>query len=251
MENKTYKKPPINEMYISIHFQADPPVATLDFQQFFLKVEKDFKDKQYAFPIIESVGNINKITTEPEKIWFYSEDKTKLLQFGRDRMVYNWRADNTQPVNYPKYENIKTGFFNYWNILSNYITQYKERIFKVKMCELYYSNILSIGEDQFLKKDTDLHKAFNFIAPCLENYTNIIPHINLEIPIDQETLFLRLKKIKNNKDNREAFLLIFSMRSKKLDNINEDWYDRANKNIRQFFEEITTENIRAFWKGGI
>ena len=41
------------------------------------------------------------------------------------------------------------------------------------------------------------------------------------------------------------------MRSnKKLDDIDEDWYDKANQNIRQLFEETTTEDIRNFWKGG-
>lgn len=249
MKEKTYQNPPINEMYISAHFQADPLVGLLDFQQFLLNIEKDFKDKQYMFPILESIGNINKIPTEPEKIWFSSEDKTKLLQFGKDRMVYNWRAGDTQPVNYPKYESIKTEFFKYWKILSNYMSQYKKRTFKVKMCELYYSNILPIAEDQFLKKDTDLYKAFNFLSPCLENYENIIPHINLEIPTDQGSVFLRLEKIKNNNDSKEAFLLVLSMR-KKLDSINKDWYDKANINIRQFFEETTTEDIRSFWKRG-
>lgn len=248
MENRTYKNPPINEMYLGVHFQTNPSVGALDLQQFLFEVKKDFKDKQYIFPVIERVGNIDKIPTEPEKVWFYSEDKTKLLQFGRDRMVYNWRAGKAQPISYPKYENIKTDFFKYWDILSNYVRKYKDRTFNVKMCELYYSNILPIGEDQLLKNDADLHKALNFISTYPENYKNVIPHINLEIPIDQDTLSLRLEKIKNNENNSEAFLLIFSMRSKKLDDINKDWYDKANKNIRQLFEETTTEGIRSFWK---
>ena len=91
MENRTYKRPPINEMYLGVHFRADPPIGALDLQQFFHKVKADFKNKQYLFPLIERVGNIDKITAEPEKVWFHSENKTNLLQFGRDRMVYNWR----------------------------------------------------------------------------------------------------------------------------------------------------------------
>lgn len=250
MESRTYKHPPINEMYIGVHFHADPPIGALDLQQFFLKVETDFKDKQYIFPIIERIGNIDKIPAEPEKVWFHSEDKTKLLQFGRDRMVYNWRAGETQPVSYPKYENIKPGFFKYWDILSNYIKKYKNRTLNIRMCELYYSNILFIGENEFLKDNTDLYKALNFISPYPENYKSVIPHINLQIPVDQGTLLLKLEKIKNNKDNREAFLLVFSMRTnKKLDDIDRDWYDKAHLNIRQFFEETTTEDIRNFWKG--
>ena len=249
MENRTYKKPPINEMYLGVHFHADPPVSVLDFQQFLLKVENDFKAKEYVFPVIERVGNMEKIIIEPEKIWFRSEDETKLLQFGRDRMVYNWRAGKIQPAIYPKYENIIPEFLKYWNKLSDYIRRYKSRILNVKMCELYYSNILPIGGEHFLKNDTDLHKVFNFVSPYPENYKTVTPHIDLKIPLGQDTLFLRLNKIKDNKNNSEAFLLIFSMRSKKLDDINKNWYDRANKNIRKFFEETTTEEIRSFWKG--
>ena len=250
MENRTYKYLPLNEMYIGVHFQADPPVGSLDLQQLFQEVKADFKDKQYIFPIIERVGNIDKIPTEPEKVWLHSEDNTKLLQFGRDRMVYNWRAGEAQSVIYPKYENIKLNFFKYWDILSNYIRKYTDRTLNVRMCELYYSNILPIGVDHFLKNDTDLHKALNFVSPYPGNYKAVIPHINLQIPVDQDTLFLRLEKIKDNKNNSEAFLLVFSMRTnKKIDDIDRGWYDEANQNIRQFFEKITTENIKKFWKG--
>ena len=250
MENRIYKHPPLNEMYISIHFQADPPVGSLDLQQFFQEVKADFKDKQYIFPIIERVGSIDKIPTEPEKVWLHSEDNTKLLQFGKDRMVYNWREGETQSVIYPKYENIKLDFFKYWDILSSYIRKYTDRKLNIKMCELYYSNVLYIGTDHFLKNDMDLYKVLNFLSPYPEGYKSIIPHVNLQIPIDQDTLFLRLEKIKDNKNNNEAFLLVFSMRTdKKIDDIDKGWYDSANKNIRQFFEKITTENIKKFWKG--
>ena len=140
----------------------------------------------------------------------------------------------------------------YWDILSDYIKKYKSRTLDIRMCELYYSNILLVGKDEFLKNDTELHKALNFISPYPEIYKTVIPNINLQIPVDQDTLFLRLEKIKDNKRNREAFLLVFSMRNnKELDNIDPDWYDKANQNIRQFFEATTTKDIRNFWKGGV
>ena len=252
MDNRIYKQPPLSEMYIGVHFHADPPIGVLDFQQFLIKVKENFKKEQYIFPIIERIGDLSKIPTEPEKIWFYSNDETKLLQFLRDRMVYNWRAGTNQPVIYPKYDNIKSEFLNYWNILSEYIRNYKNRKLNIKMCELYYSNILPIGEKHFLKSDLNLHEVFNFISPYPESYKKVIPHINLEIPIDQDTLFLRLEKIKDNKENREAFLLVFSMRgNKKLDDIDINWYDKANQNINKLFTEITTDAIRNFWKGEI
>lgn len=252
MENRIYKNPPINEMYLSVHFQADPLIGVLDFQQYLLKVEENFKDKQYIFPILERIGDMGKIPTEPEKIKFSSEDETKLLQFLRDRMVYNWRAEKKQPIIYPKYDNIKPEFLKYWRILSDYIRNYKDRKLNIKMSELYYSNIIQIGKNHFLKNDLDLHKAFNFISPYPENYKNIIPYINLETPIDKDTLFFRLEKIKDNKENSEAFLLVFSMRSNKpLEDIDINWYDKAHQNINKFFKEVTTEEIKNFWKGEI
>lgn len=250
MENRTYKKPPLNEMYAGIHFQTDPPISQLDFQQFNLKMKTHFKESRYIFPIIEHIGNINRVLQEPEKLWLHNEDNTKLLQFGQDRMVYNWRLNQNQPSIYPKYENIKKDFFKYWDILSNYIKQYPSRKIEIKMYELYYSNILPIGDKHFLKNDADLHKALNFVSPYPENYQTVIPHINLQIPVDQSNLFLKLEKIRNNKDKSEAFLLTFSMRhhKKRVDNIDTDWYDKANQHIRQFFEKMTTENIKNYWK---
>lgn len=51
MEKRTYKRPPINEMYISVHFQSDPPIGLLDFQQFSNNTEKYFTNKEYIFPV--------------------------------------------------------------------------------------------------------------------------------------------------------------------------------------------------------
>ena len=249
MEKRTYKQPPIDEMYISVHFQSNPSVGSLDFYEFSNNTEKDFTDKKYIFPVIESVGNMNKITTEPDKIWFHKENSTQILQFGKDRMVYNWRAGANQPVVYPKYEKVKSEFLKYWKELSNYIKKYKGRKLQVTACELYYSNILHIGEDHFLKNDTDLHQALSFISLYPKEYKTVIPHIDLQIPATHGDIFLKLEKIKNNTEKKEAFLLILSKRNKtNIDDIDLNWYDEANKNIRQFFEKITTEEIRNFWK---
>ena len=235
---------------MSVHFNVNPPMSNLDFQQFSIKTREHFENHEYIFPDIKRAGNIDTIATEPEKVWFYSKDETKLLQLGRDRMVYNWKAGETHPVIYPKYGNIQPEFLKYWNVLSNYISGYKERKLNIKMCELYYSNVLHIGETQFLKNDRDLYKALTFISPYPENYPTVMPHINLQIPVDRDILFLRIEKIRDKKKNSEAFLLVLSIKNNKnLEDIDKYWYDKANQNIRQFFEKITTDKIRNFWKG--
>ena len=250
MENRTYKKPPINEMYMGVHFQSDPPIGSLDFQQFSDNTKKDFKKLDYIFPVLERVGNMNKITIEPDKVWLQKENNTQLLQFGKDRMVYNWRAGDSQPVDYPKYEKVKSEFLKYWKELSNYIKSYRGRKLQITACELYYSNILQIGEGHFLKNDTDLHQALSFISPYPKEYKTVMPHIGLQIPATHGDIFLKVEKVRNIKEKLEAFLLILSKKStKNIDDIDLTWYDEANRSIRQFFEKITTEEIRSFWKG--
>ena len=253
MENRIYKKPPINEMYMSVHFEAKPLIGTLDFHQFIHQVKSDFIKKDYIYPVIERIGNLERIPIEPEKIWFLNEAETKLLQFIKDRIVYNWRVNPkaSEPIIYPKYESIKKDFFKYWNLLLQYIHSYKDRVLNVKIHELYYSNIIPIGENCFLKNSNELFKAFNIISSYPKNYINIDSQINLQLPIKDDLLFLNLRKTKTD-INKEAIVFILLMKSKSQvsKSINEDWYNTAHTKINNFFEEITTEDMRNYWKKG-
>ncbi len=167
-------------------------------------------------------------------------------------MVYNWRTNNksAEQFIYPKYESIKTDFFKYWELLSTYIRQYKDRKLKIKRQELYYSNVLSIGEDHFLKNSSDLFKAFSIISPYPEGYVNINSQINLQIPIEDNLLFLNLNKIKIENKEEIAFVLMMRSKNEIVENITENWYNDAHLCIKDFFKKITTEDIRNYWKGG-
>lgn len=261
MEDRIYHNPPIDEVYLSAHFNVNPPIAKLDFQQFYRKIKNNFDTKEYFYPIIERIGDYDKIPTEPEKILFFKNNKSELLQFGRDRLVYNWR--NQAPIGssknliYPKYKYIKLEFLKYWTALSDYIKQYEERKFKMNFCELYYSNILRIGNDHFLKSDSDLHKAIKFISPFPATYNkaNSTIHLEMETAIStiKSALCLSLAKVKQVKSQEEAFSLILSIKSGILEsntskNIYEDWYDKAHDKILDFFKQITTQEVQNFWK---
>ena len=99
MEQRVYKNPPLNEMYLGVHFFSDPPVGNLDFHQFSEEVSGSFEKKEY----------IHSKTISPEKIVFISTDDTRVLQFGRDRLIYNWRQDLNNSSSYPKFEKLKPG----------------------------------------------------------------------------------------------------------------------------------------------
>lgn len=261
MKGRIYKKPPINEMYMGVRFQADPPVAALDFQQFACRHSfPEFINKDYLFPFAGAGGGAGIIGSEPEKIWFQNRDKTKLLQFARDRVVYNWRISpesrkTAETETYPKYTVIKAAFFKYWRLISKHITDFKERKLNVTMHDLYYSNLLSVGEGRFLKTAADLQKAVNITPFPAKNKD--LNQITLQFLISGNPLTVSLSKA--DMDSGRGFSLILRMTGRPgakgsapggCADIDQSWYDAANQEINRFFEEITTEEARSFWKNG-
>jgi uncharacterized protein (TIGR04255 family) len=77
----------------------------------------------------------------PVRLWFGSEDKTRLVQLQRDWMAYNWQGTSTEGP-YPKYETIERSFLSIFDSFADYVAQLRPAAPDVAphQCELSYIN---------------------------------------------------------------------------------------------------------------
>lgn len=81
----------------------------------------------------------------PVRLWFQSEDKTRLVQAQRDWLVYNWQGMSSDGP-YPRYETIEGFFLETYDSFSDYVAQLGHGQVATNQCELTYINHIASGE---------------------------------------------------------------------------------------------------------
>jgi uncharacterized protein (TIGR04255 family) len=118
----------------------------------------------------------------PVRLWFQSEDKTRLVQVQRDWLAYNWQVGSGD-IPYPRYERIEDEFLRIWDKFSDFIKQYHNQTTTVQHCELSYINHITpdglwehLGQlprvlrlagtaDEFLPEPEDGQISFRYKIP--------------------------------------------------------------------------------------
>jgi uncharacterized protein (TIGR04255 family) len=81
----------------------------------------------------------------PVRLWFQSEDKTRLVQVQRDWLACNWQGASTGAP-YPRYESNETFFCETWDGLSQFVEELGHGPVSPNQCELTYINHIVPGE---------------------------------------------------------------------------------------------------------
>ena len=111
-----------------------------------------------------------------------------------------------------------------------------------------------IGEGQFLEHPGEMYKAINLIKSLPKKYSkNASPTVQHNIPLEGLGSLFFQARIIYGVDSIEKLCLFDILLESNIINtnsstINVDWYNKANNKSREFFEEITTDEVREFWK---
>jgi len=148
-----FEKPPLVEVSIGIQF-ADLPIRTADIGFFRDLCVNELQLTKYEeqLPLERRVENFEPVSPRFPEIrieslpplsrqWFSSEDGTKLVQFQRDRLIYNWRR--TPDDEYPRYPAVKESFKNAHECFSQFLQKVltkDQRLLDINQCEIAYFN---------------------------------------------------------------------------------------------------------------
>jgi uncharacterized protein (TIGR04255 family) len=91
----------------------------------------------------------------PVRLWFQSQDRTRLVQLQRDWLATNWQVgSNDSP--YPRYGRIENRFLQTWDSFSAFVAQLNDEALTPQHCELSYIN--HITPDGLWERHGELQK---------------------------------------------------------------------------------------------
>ncbi len=146
-----YLNPPIVELIFAVALQP-LTVSVVDLAQFGLQelgsefpVHQDQPPTQMAIETFdEAVQDLAPTLAllagpPPIRLWFQSDDKTRLVQLQRDWLAYNWQRGSDE-TSYPRYDAVEQRFLRTWDSFSDYIEGLSGQIVSARSCELSYIN---------------------------------------------------------------------------------------------------------------
>ena len=97
----------------------------------------------------------------PIRLWFQSEDRTRLVQLQRDWLAYNWQGSSGDSP-YPRYESIENRFLQIRDNFSDFLTNLSGETLTTHQCELSYIN--HITSDGLWERVGQLDKVLRLVG---------------------------------------------------------------------------------------
>lgn len=151
-----YAKPPVVEVVFAVGVQP-LPLSIVDLARFGLeRLGGDFPVHADHPPVqmpIETFGGamqsvmvtLSLLTGPPPvRLWFQSEDRTRLVQVQRDWFACNWQGASSSAT-YPRYEANEPFFSETWDNFAHYIEGLGHGVPTPNQCELTYINHILPG----------------------------------------------------------------------------------------------------------
>jgi uncharacterized protein (TIGR04255 family) len=146
-----YANPPVTEVIFAVSFRP-LPLSVVDLARFgWEHLGESFPLRQDQPPLqmtresfdgtAQSLAPTLALLTGPPpiRLWFQSDDKTRLVQVQRDWLACNWQgASSDRP--YPRYEPIEGFFLETWDSFSDFIGRSGHGPIQANQCELSYIN---------------------------------------------------------------------------------------------------------------
>lgn len=168
-----YGKPPVVEVIFAAAF-APLAVPVVDLARFGLeRLGEEFPIHQDQPPtrmptesFEDAAANIMPALAlltgaPPIRLWFQSEDRTRLVQLQRDWLAYNWQGSSGDSP-YPRYEQIETRFLQLWDSFSDFLRGLSGDTLTAQHCELSYIN--HIAPDGLWERPGQLDKVLRLVG---------------------------------------------------------------------------------------
>jgi len=258
-----YETPPLVEVSCGILFKPLESLLTPHIGLLWGKFKSEFPDSQEVpplIPAIERFGEPTKDSTRAEfqilerpplpRIWFLQSPANGIIQFQRDRFLYNWRKIRPEDE-YPRYHNVLNNFRNTLNIFEAFLKETNLGEIEPLQYELTYFNNILQGEGWNSTKD--IEKIFRYYKwesdsiRFLPHPEDIIWRTSFDLPDNKGRFRVRIQKGKRPEDGRNLIQLELLVRGIGKDISKEQmwsWFDLAHEWIVCGFSDLTTDEIQ-------
>jgi uncharacterized protein (TIGR04255 family) len=265
-----FRKPPVNEVALSVQFSAQPgplsPHFGLFWSQSGLRSRFPKVEEQTALdPELEQFGAkpaparppfrlLEKVETP--RCWFVTESGNELIQLQHDRLIHNWRRVGLDDP-YPRYASIRDSFVAELSAFDKFTRAEALGAMTINQCEITYVNHLPKGEGWHGSGDVnELFSIWN--APNGMGFLPQPEDVRFDVrfritdPNGEPTGRLRitLARAVRLKDQSEILVLTLIARGRPWASGVDgavSFLDLGHEWIVRGFAEITTEAMHRLW----
>ena len=258
-----YANPPVNEVICGITFKSLGGFLAPHIGQFWETVRGTFPNcQEHAAlqPVLEAFGPAAlrveawfEVPSIP-RVWFLTNDETRLIQLQRDRFLYNWKKVNPEdqyprfPIVFAEFEKVLTGFEAFLN--ENDLGAVEPTQF-----ELTYINHIPKGEGW-----DGIHEVGNVFADFSwrDEEVRFLPppeginwHTTFAVPDKSCRLHVQIQHATRVSDQRE--IIIFNLTARGIGtsaatDAMKEWFTRAREWIVRGFADLTGDEVqRTIW----
>ena len=253
----SFDNPPVIEVVIGVQFESlsrfhIPHVGVL----------WDCLDRK-KYPTCEEVAPLHGYEDERvivyekppmPRIWFIGEDQSSVVQFQKDRFLYNWRKNPDPEVGkpYPRYSKVIKGFYDNIQNFQSCIKSLDIEAINPQRLEISYINIIPL---ELFGGAANIGKILKDVSWMNKNRALPEPHrVNVDwqfkVKKISALLDLRINTAQVQKTGEEILRIELTVKGQaphKDIRKCRAWFDTAHETIVTGFKDITTANAHKMW----
>lgn len=256
-----FESPPLNEVICGLNFRKlerfTAPYLGLLWQDFMAQYPKCevhpplVQDPELAPGVKWEISSIPPFP----RVWFVSEDSTRLIQVQQDLIIHNWRQVEPSAI-YPRYKTVKDEFDCAVRKFNKFITAHDLGYIEPRYYELSYVNLIAEGEGYEspgtlgeLLPDFAWRQSENRFLPdpSSMNYQTVF-----ELPDGNGKLRVSIQDAFRKSDEKRLIRILIvarGMPQSKSVATPEEWFELAHEWVVNTFVDLTGETIQArYWR---
>ena len=252
----SFRRAPLNEVVLGKTFEP-LELKLPHYGRFWDLIQEEFPGVEHAAPVFSSSGEgvVDAASGVPlPRVWFLSEEGTRLLQLQSDRFYFNWRQ-TAEAEEYVRFEPIYKDYVKYEQIVSAFALAQLGAELRPKRYEMTYVNVFEQGVEWSEFADVGkVLRGMNFVHDTahLKGVSQGIIRLEYAMQGCPGTLQVQLATGRNTTKDLPVLRLELGAFVRVADHPDLDetsWFKAAHDAIVNGFCELTTEHAQqTFWK---
>jgi len=256
----SFKRAPLTEVVCGIQFRPLPGFQATHYGLFWQSIREEFSTSRTVAPIsnIPTIAPVNEpqeitvtLRQELPRVWFISEDDSRLVQLQPDRFLFNWR--DRPGVEYPRYPTIIGRFKQLFAKYQDFLRDNELGDLSMIGTELSYINTIKPGQGwQDLSQLGDIFPDFSWRRDNRFLRTAEAINFRSNHPMPNGHLHVVIQTARSKEPSEQHIRFDLTARGNASE-IGSDglwnWYDIANTFIVGAFVDLTSESMqRNVWE---
>lgn len=259
-----YDNPPLIEVVFGIQFKAIEGLKTPHIGAFWDKIGRTeypiFREMPLLRHIVESYGPSRSEPANSElglfkspplpRLFFISEDETRLIQLQADRLLQNWRKCQVE-AEYPKYSTLFPSFSQSWKLFCDFVKEQGLGEVHPDQYELTYVNHIEHGSGW--TDERGIEGVFPWFKCKRDGAFLGVPEeagwrISYVFPKNTGRLHVEMKQGLTKEDGKPVLVLNLTARGSAEGDLRK-WFDLAHEWIVKSFADLTESSVQKdVWK---